>query len=172
MFATYNGDTPLSYHEKDEVAGFEARLLLSRRRTCTVIDRAGAIYGSRQTAKRTSAGRTRLSMLCARLSVAPLPMTLVSTRNVTLHIPATIALITTAATKISPTALVKYEEIRSKENEGEEVSLNVELQLRQSDYRKVIWKIIRTWNGDTPLARGVPFYARPTRVPRRGLFHP
>lgn len=93
-------------------------------------------------------------------------------RNVTLHIPATIALITTAATKISPTALVKYEEIRSKENEGEEVSLNVELQLRQSDYRKVIWKIIRTWNGDTPLARGVPFYARPTRVPRRGLFHP
>lgn len=83
MFATYNGDTPPSYHEKDEVAGFEARLLLSRRRTCTVIDRAGEIYGSRQTAKRTSAGRTWLSMLCARPSVAPLPMTLVSTRDVT-----------------------------------------------------------------------------------------
>lgn len=80
------------HHEKDEV-GSKAGLL-SRRRTCTVIDRAGAIYGSRQIAKRTGTGRTWLSMLCAlRPSVAPLSLSLspslplVSTINVTTRYP-------------------------------------------------------------------------------------
>lgn len=85
------------HHEKDEV-GSKAGLL-SRRRTCTVIDRAGAIYGSRQIAKRTGTGRTWLSMLCAlRPSVAPLSLSLClrlclsSLQSTLLHV--TLALIT------------------------------------------------------------------------------
>lgn len=86
------GMPPLLHHEEKDEVGSKAGLL-SRRRTCTVIDRAGAIYGSRQIAKRTTGtGRTWLSMLCVlRPSVAPLCLCLPSLQS-TLHV--TLALIT------------------------------------------------------------------------------
>lgn len=96
-------------------------------------------------------------MLCARPSVAPLPMTLVSTRNVT-HTCNHRTDNDRCYENIVYGALVKHEETRSKEEkEGEEASLKVELQLRRLDYRKIIWRVVWTWKGDTPLARGVPF---------------
>lgn len=86
------GMPPLLHHEEKDEVGSKAGLL-SRRRTCTVIDRAGAIYGSRQIAKRTTGtGRTWLSMLCVlQPSVAPLCLCLPSLQS-TLHV--TLALIT------------------------------------------------------------------------------
>lgn len=79
------GMPPLLHHEEKDEVGSKAGLL-SRRRTCTVIDRAGAIYGSRQIAKRTTGTGRKVvidalcvaALCCASLSLPP-----VSTINVT-----------------------------------------------------------------------------------------
>lgn len=145
------------HHEKDEV-GSKAGLL-SRRRTCTVIDRAGAIYGSRQIAKRTGTGRTWLSMLCAlRPSVAPLSLSLClrlclsSLQSTLLHV--TLALITKIfeGPYLLPFLSFFFFSLKRKRYEGIRVGKriarwkkeggNVQKLLRVADYRKTIWKII------------------------------
>jgi len=68
-----------AHHWKDEVPRFEATLLprtnLHGNRPC-----AGAIYSGRQIAKRTGAGGTWLSMLCARFSQLHFPAALAHAR--------------------------------------------------------------------------------------------